>query len=108
MWYTWRVSTLNVTNTSIDCIHKVQGYIEKENEAGALRQYAIDCPDCDGDAVYDPEKDIVFCYTCGGGWTNTQLRECRMCGEIKLREDTIPDGICGDCEWEMEDDDDDE
>lgn len=94
--------TASAEKASLDCIYKVLGYIEKENEVGGLRHYVVDCPDCNGDAVYDPKRDVVFCYTCGEGWTNTQFRECKICGEIKLRGDLVPNGICEDCEWEME------
>jgi len=33
-----------------------------------------------------------------------ELKYCPICGKIKLKEDTIPDGVCGECEWEMEED----
>jgi ribosomal protein S27E len=89
---------------SLKCIYRIFGYNDEKMQHEDISQYAIFCPDCSGEAVYDHNIDIVYCYTCGGGWTNKQFRECESCGEIKLR-DEMTDEICQDC-LDLEDDED--
>ena len=91
-------------DVSLVYIKRILGYDANANQPGEQSQYAIYCPDCNGDAVYDFERDVVLCYSCGGGWTNHQFMRCAECGEIRLN-DEMYDNICTDCkDWEGEDD----
>ena len=92
-------------DASLDYVRKTLGYDAENIRPEAISQFAIYCPNCMGDAVHDIGRDVVFCYSCGDGWTNTQFKQCMECGEIKLKEEMYED-ICLNCkEWEIEDDD---
>jgi len=98
-------------SAALDYIYKVLGYSDNANQNENLSEYAIYCPDCGGEAVHDLDKDVVFCYTCGGGWTNTQFMVCEYCGNVTMKESFYKDkGLCQDCmdEEEAENDEDDD
>jgi len=88
---------------STDCVSNLLGD-NGNSKTDRLVNKAIWCPDCSGEAVHDFDNETVYCYSCGGGWTNKQFQECESCGYIKLTEE-MTDGVCLDC-YDCDNDDD--